>query len=102
MQEAHQLDLILVPVLFWEHGVWQRGIDPTEPAELRSAVARSSGTFRARLEEAELVEDRGVVSSGPHEVCAVQVLAVRSPPIAPEVALRLKPLRPEVHVGSAP
>jgi hypothetical protein len=82
MQEARQLDLILAPVMFrQDYGF---------------------GDFRARLDKADLVEDRGVVSNGPHEVCAIHVLAVRSPPIAPEVALRLKSLRPEVYVGSAP
>ncbi|MFL5331667.1 MAG: hypothetical protein ACJ8H8_00455, partial [Geminicoccaceae bacterium] len=97
MREVRQLDLIILPVVFQLDGG-----DPTQPPAQHTAAERSVDVFRARLDEADLVEDRGVVSNGPHEVCAVHVLAVRSPPITPEIALRLKPLRPEVHVGTAP
>jgi hypothetical protein len=87
-----------VPEVFW------RGErDPMKsPSGLRYVADRSLNAFRARLEDAALVEDHGTINNGPHEACTVHVLTVRSSPISEENAQRYKPLRPEMHVGVTP
>jgi len=91
-REARQVDLILVPELFW-----LGGRDPLKVHSARNVGDRSLGEFRARLAADGLVEDRGPVATGPDPYCTVHVLAVRPPAVTPEDADRLRPLRPEVH-----
>ena len=94
LREAGQVDLILVPEVFW-----QGGRDRLKPATMPSVGDHALGEFRARLRETGEVEDLGTIGNGPDELCAVHALGVRPPAVTPEDAQRLKPLRPEVHVA---
>ena len=92
LQETRKVDLVVVPETFW-----QGGRDPLKAPGNRNVADRSLGEFRARLDAEHLVEDRGAIATGPDDYCTVHVLAVHPPPVAPEDAERLRPLRPEVH-----
>ncbi|WP_431268697.1 hypothetical protein [Dankookia sp. P2] len=92
LRETRKVDLVVVPEVFW-----QGGRDPLKPASMRNIGDRSLGDYRERLAAEHLVEDRGAIATGPDGYCTVHVLAVHPPPVAPEDAERLRPLRPEVH-----
>ncbi|MFZ4409762.1 MAG: glycosyltransferase family 39 protein [Paracraurococcus sp.] len=92
LRETRQVDLVLVPEVFW-----QGGRDPLKTATARNVADRSLAEFRARLAAEDLVEDRGAIRTGPDDYCTVHALAVKPPPVAPADVERLRPLRPEVH-----
>ena len=92
LRDTRQVDLIVVPEVFW-----LGGRDPLKPPSMRNVGDRSLGEYRAKLAAEALVEDRGAIATGPDDYCTVHVLTVRPPPVQPEDAERLRPLRPEVH-----
>jgi hypothetical protein len=91
MAETAQLDIVVLPEVFWQHGT-----DPTKVPGERNVADRSIDAYRARLEAAGLVEDRGAIGNGPVAECTAHVLAVRADTTA-AIAGRARPLRPEVR-----
>ncbi|WP_043334795.1 glycosyltransferase family 39 protein [Belnapia moabensis] len=92
MAESAQLDLILLPEIFWR-GEQDAGKTPVGG---RHVADRSIPAYRERLEAAGLVEDRGAIANGPAPACAVHALVIRADNPAAQTA-RARPLRPEAR-----
>lgn len=92
MAESAQLDLVILPEIFW------RGeADPAKtPVGGRHVADRSIPDYRARLEAANLIEDRGAIVNGPAPACAAHALQIRQDNPAVQAA-RARPLRPEAR-----
>ena len=68
MAESAQIDLIILPEVFWQHGT-----DPTKPPGERNVADRSIDEYREKLQAAGLIEDRGAIANGAipmHRACA--------------------------------
>ncbi|MBL6455086.1 glycosyltransferase family 39 protein [Belnapia sp. T6] len=89
LAESAQLDLIILPEVFWQHGT-----DPSKVPGERNVADRSIDEYRARL--GDRVVDRGTIRNGTAEACTAHVLTLRQDTPEAEAA-RARPLRPEAH-----